>query len=69
MMLLPVLSEANGLFFFSATIFSYVPKVGFAGVEVPFMEIPTYWLSWGSRKPLKRENKPHSRDRNVCMGQ
>ncbi|MBW1767030.1 MAG: hypothetical protein JRJ65_08265 [Deltaproteobacteria bacterium] len=45
-----------------------MPKAGFAGVAVPFMEIPTYWLPWGSRNPLKKENKPHSRDRNDCMG-
>jgi hypothetical protein len=69
MMLLSVLSEANGLFFFSLAILKlgvnlrkggHVPKVGFAGVAVPFMEIPTTWLSWGSRNPLKRENKPYS---------
>ena len=46
----------------------HVPKVGFAGVAVPFMEIPTYWLSWGSRNPLKRENRPHNRGLNTGMG-
>jgi len=32
-----------------------VPKVGFAGVAVLFMEIPTYWLSWGHGIHLKRK--------------
>jgi hypothetical protein len=45
-----------------------MPKVGLAGVAVPFLEIPISWLSRGSRDPFKRENRPHNRGRNTGMG-
>jgi hypothetical protein len=45
-----------------------VQKVGFAGAAIPFMEIPTHWLPWGSWNTLKRKNKPYNRDRNNGMG-